>query len=69
MIYVVNNGHTDVRSILRKGVRHHAVQVHGRHFGDLYVKIGHPHSPPWVSFFAGAVSDLTDHVVTSFLLS
>jgi uncharacterized protein (TIGR04141 family) len=57
-IYLVNKALTDVQAIVRAGSEHHEVIVNGRRMGDLFVKVGHPHPPPWVSFFSGAVDNL-----------
>jgi hypothetical protein len=57
-IYLVNKALTDLQAIVRAGSEHHEVIVNGRWMGDLFVKVGHPHPPPWVSFFSGAVDNL-----------
>jgi uncharacterized protein (TIGR04141 family) len=58
-IYLVNAAIADAQAIVRPGLRHHVVTVNGQHIGDLFVKVGHPHTPPWVTFFNDAVADLT----------
>jgi uncharacterized protein (TIGR04141 family) len=57
-IYLINKGVTDPKLILRPGTDHQAVSVSGSHLGDLYVKVGDLHPPPWVTFFADAALDL-----------
>ena len=59
-IYLVNEGLVDAGAIIRPGTQYRPVNVNGRQVGDLYVKVGAPHPPPWISFFEGAVGDLTD---------
>jgi hypothetical protein len=54
-IHLVNKELTDADSILRPGTDYSPVLVKGRPFGDLYVKVGELHSPPWVKFFGDAV--------------
>jgi uncharacterized protein (TIGR04141 family) len=58
-IYLVDKAIRDVQSMIRSGLEHHPVTANGHHLGDLYVKVSHLHPPPWVSFFAGTVDDLT----------
>jgi uncharacterized protein (TIGR04141 family) len=57
-IYLITQGLTDPDLILRPGTDHHPVTVDGQHLGDLYVKLGDPHQPPWVMFFADTTVDL-----------
>jgi hypothetical protein len=58
-IYLINQGFTEPDVILRPGTDHHLVAINNRRIGDLYVKAGDPHSPPWVTFFADTMLDLT----------
>jgi len=58
--YLVNGGITDPKAILGSGMTIHPVKVAGKHIGDLYVKIGQLHEPPWTTFFEGAAGDLSD---------
>jgi uncharacterized protein (TIGR04141 family) len=58
-IYLINQGLTDPGVILRPGTDHHLVAVNNRRIGDLYVKAGDPHPPPWVTFFVDTTLDLT----------
>jgi uncharacterized protein (TIGR04141 family) len=58
-IYLVNEALVDPGAIIRPGTEHHPVAPNGHQVGDLYVKVGDPHPPPWVTFFDGAVDDLT----------
>jgi len=64
-IYLVDKALADAQTIVRAGSEHHKVVVNGRRMGDLFVKVGHPHPPPWVSFFSGAVDNLASVQGTS----
>jgi hypothetical protein len=61
-VYLVNKGVDDPKAILRPGSKHHKLRV-GAATADLYVKVGDPHPPKWLSFFDGKFLDTIDHAV------
>ena len=58
-IYLINKGVRDAAAIIRPGTEQHPVTVGETKFGDLYVHLGAPHPPPWVSFFNENAGDLS----------
>ena len=58
-VYLVNAGVDDPKLILRPGGKHHKVRLGGGATGDLYVKVGDPHPPKWLSFFDGTNLDFS----------
>jgi uncharacterized protein (TIGR04141 family) len=63
-IYLLHEAVLDARTAVQPGAKHHVIPVADQVVGDLYVKAGEPHTPPWVSFFEGTV-DLSDVVGAS----
>ena len=51
-IYLVKDGISNADAIVRPGTDHSVIP----RIGDLYVKQGRPHTPPWVAFFEDAVN-------------
>ena len=56
--YLINKGVDDPKAILRPGGRDYKLRV-GQATAELYVKVGDPHPPKWLSFFDGTNLDFS----------
>ncbi len=57
-IYLIAQGVKD-DAVVRPSADHHSITLEGKAFGDLYLKVGVPHRPPWVTLFAETALDLS----------